>query len=107
MVKYDKVIVLDTDVLIRNDMDELFEREAPAAVRRHPQGKYLDYADIDGCHLFDGKRNQIGGINAGLMLLETSGKDFHKIEIQLITGSVQPHRSKIILLGIMLKDGIV
>ena len=42
MVKYDKVIVLDTDVLIRNDMDELFEREAPAAVRRHPQGKYLD-----------------------------------------------------------------
>ena len=50
------------------------QREAPAAVRRHPQGKYLDYADIDGCHLFDGKRNQIGGINAGLMLLETSGK---------------------------------
>ena len=32
MVKYDKVIVLDTDVLIRNDMDELFEREALAAV---------------------------------------------------------------------------
>ena len=36
------VIVLDTDVLIRNDMDELFEREAPAAVRRQHQGKYLD-----------------------------------------------------------------
>ena len=52
-----ELIVSDTDVLIRNDMDELFEREAPAAVRRHPQGKYLDYADIDGCHLFDGKRN--------------------------------------------------
>jgi hypothetical protein len=32
MVKYDKVKVLATDVLIRNDMDELFEREAPAAV---------------------------------------------------------------------------
>ena len=32
MVKYDKVIVLDTDVLIRNDMDELLEREALAAV---------------------------------------------------------------------------
>ena len=42
MVKYDKVIVLDRDVLICNDMDELFEREAPVAVRRHPQGKYLD-----------------------------------------------------------------
>jgi lipopolysaccharide biosynthesis glycosyltransferase len=32
MVKYDKLIVSDTDVLIRNDMDELFEREALAAV---------------------------------------------------------------------------
>jgi len=66
------VIVIHRDVLIRNDMDKLFETEAPAAVRRHPQGK-----------------------------------DFHKLEVQLITGSVQPHRSKIILLGIMLKDGIV
>ena len=35
MEKYDKVIVLDTDVLIRNDMDEPFERQTPAAVRRH------------------------------------------------------------------------
>jgi hypothetical protein len=33
LVKYDKVIVLDR---------ELFEREALVAVRRHPQGKYLD-----------------------------------------------------------------
>ena len=42
MIKYDKVIVLDADVLIRNDMDELFEKDAPVAVRRHPQGQYLD-----------------------------------------------------------------
>ena len=42
MVKYDKVTVLDTEVLIRNDMDELFEKDAPVAVRRHPQGQYLD-----------------------------------------------------------------
>ena len=47
MEKYDKVIVLDTDVLIRNDMDEPFERQTPAAVRRHPQRKYLDFAEID------------------------------------------------------------
>ena len=42
MEKYDKVIV-----------PEPFERQTPAAVRRHPQG-----------HSFDGQRNQIGGINA-------------------------------------------
>ena len=87
MEKYDKVIVLDTDVLIRNDMDEPFERQTPAAVRRHPQGKYLDFAEIDCRHLFDGQRNQIGGINAGLMLLETSSKDFRRMEVQLATGT--------------------
>ena len=86
MEKYDKVIVLDTDVLIRNDTDEPFERQTPAAVRRHPQGKYLDFAEIDSRHLFDGQRNQIGGINAGLMLLETSSKDFRRMEVQLATG---------------------
>ena len=64
------------------------EWQTPAAVRRHPQGKYLDYAEIDGRHLFDGQRNQIGGINAGLMLLETSSKDFRRMEVQLATGSV-------------------
>ena len=51
---------------------------------RHPQGKYLDFAEIDGRHLFDGKRNEIGGINAGLMLLETSSKDFRRMEVQKI-----------------------
>ena len=34
MEEYDKVIVLDTDVLVRHDMDELFEGQTPAAVRR-------------------------------------------------------------------------
>ena len=58
LVEYDKVVVLDTDVLIRNDMDELFGREAPAAVSG------------------DSTDSRIGS-------------------------------SKIILLGILLKDGIV
>ena len=58
MVEYDKVVVLDTDVLIRNDMHELFGREAPAAVSG------------------DSTDSRIGS-------------------------------SKIILLGIILKDGIV
>ena len=84
--KYDKVIVLDTDVLIRNDMDELFEKQTPAAVRRQPQGKYLEFAELHGRHLFDGQHNHIGGINAELMLLHTSIKDFRRMEMQLLTG---------------------
>ena len=87
------MIVLDTDVLNRSGIPwrlgdaaavgASVEWQTPAAVRRHPQGKYLDYAEIDGRHLFDGQRNQIGGINAGLMLLETSSKDFRRMEVQL------------------------
>ena len=75
-------------MLIRKDMDELFERQTPAAVRRHFQGKYLDFVEIDGRYFFDGKRNQIGGIDGGLMLLEPSIKDFHRMESQLATGLV-------------------
>ena len=92
------MIVLDTDVLNRSGIPwrlgdaaavgASVEWQTPAAVRRHPQGKYLDYAEIDGRHLFDGQRHQIGGINAGLMLLETSSKDFRRMEVQLATGSV-------------------
>ena len=82
MEKYDKVIVLDTDVLIRNDMDEPFERQTPAAVRRHPQGKYLDFAEIDcrdrlrhPAKTFAGWKCswQQGDISAGQVLLRASG----------------------------------
>lgn len=82
------VPVVFRDVFIRNDMDDLFERQTPAAVRRHPQGKYLESAEIDGRHLFDGKRNQFGGIDAGLMLLRTSTKDLCRMKLQLATESV-------------------
>ena len=75
-------------MLIRKDMDELFERQTPAAVRRHFPGKYLDFVEIDGRYFFDGKRNQIGGFDGGLMLLEPSIKDFHRMESQLATGLV-------------------
>ena len=82
MEKYDKVIILDTDVLIRNDMDEPFERQTPAAVRRHPQGKYLDFAEIDcrdrlrhPAKTFAGWKCswQQGDISAGQVLLIASG----------------------------------
>ena len=53
-------------------MDDLLERQKLAAIRRHPLGKYLDYVEIDGRHLFDVKHNQTGGIDAGVMLLKTS-----------------------------------
>ena len=69
-------------MLIRNDMDEPFERQTPAAVRRHPQGKYLDFAEIDcrdrlrhPAKTFAGWKCswQQGDISAGQVLLRASG----------------------------------
>ena len=82
---YHRVILLDTDMLVRQSADEIFLRDAPAAVRRHPMGKYLDHEGINGKSLFR-DRTQIGGINAGFVLLEPSVKDLHRMEFQLQTG---------------------
>ena len=37
--QYSRVVLLDTDMLIRHCPDEVFLRKAPSAVRRHPTGK--------------------------------------------------------------------
>ena len=54
METYKKVINLDADLLIRSAIDELSIRDAPAAVRRHPEDKYLDFAEVDGTHFSAG-----------------------------------------------------
>ena len=65
---------MDTDMLIRHCPDEVFLRKAPSAVRRHPTGKYLDHQEMHEKTLFrDG--SQIGGINAGFVLLKPSPRD--------------------------------
>ena len=65
---YGRVILLDTDMLVRQSADEISPRDAPAAVRRHPTGKCLDHEGINGKSFFR-KGTQLGGINAGFVLL--------------------------------------
>jgi len=87
LVSYHKVILLDTDLLIRHSIDDLFMRQAPAAVRRHAMGKYVDFTEIDGTDFFrDGSLQ--GGINAGVVLLEPSAKVLETMKCQLKTGAV-------------------
>ena len=76
LVEYDKVLMLDIDLVIIHCPDELFELEAPAALRRgihhHEHG-----ALIDGRRWFTGEEFdwvQSGGINAGVMLLEPNAE---------------------------------
>jgi len=80
--------LIDTDMVFLQGLDGVFEKEAPSAVRRHATGKYLDDEVIHGEDLFNRDRSQIGGINAGFVLLEPSQKDFHRMEFQLKTGVV-------------------
>ena len=54
----------------------------PAAVRRHPKGKYLDHEGINGKSFFR-SGTHIGGINTGFVLLGSSAKDLHRMEFQL------------------------
>jgi hypothetical protein len=76
LVEYDKVLMLDIDLAIIDCPDELFELQAPAALRRgihhHEHG-----ALIDGRRWFAGEEFdwvQCGGINAGVMLLEPNAE---------------------------------
>jgi len=76
LIEYDKVVLLDTDLLVRGNIDSLFERPAPAALRRHAAANFADGSKIMGEEFFDASGNQTGGINAGVMVLKPSYDDF-------------------------------
>lgn len=76
--EYDKVILMDLDLLIRGDMDELFTLPAPAAmVRGQGYIKHGDPVPID--YFYTGHRQSLG-INCGVMLVEPNEKLFRRME---------------------------
>lgn len=84
LVKFTKVVLLDTDILVRQNVDHLFSRPALSAFRRHPSANFKDRAKIPGDHFFDSRGKQVGGINAGVVVLRPSENDFQNMmsEIQ-------------------------
>lgn len=82
LIEYDKILLLDSDLLVRDNLDELFELPAPAAMARGPCNGYSHGQRIDGRRFFGGYQGlgeeaeyswgQCTGINAGVMLLEPS-----------------------------------
>lgn len=76
---FDKILVLDIDLLVRSNVDDLFELPAPAAMKRCNNGRapYRHGDAIDGAGFFRGSDDDwawgVGsGINAGVMLLQPS-----------------------------------
>jgi hypothetical protein len=83
LTKYDKVLLLDLDIVVLEDIDHLFDLRAPAALARGANDK-AHGVKVDGRKFFlgghvstSGDANQTewcwaqcGGINAGVVLLE-------------------------------------
>jgi len=98
LTEYEKVLVMDIDLVVRSNIDELFELPAPAALRRGMNEWKLRTGDpIDGRAFFGGKDSspqwswgQGTGINAGVMLLSPSS---HALEQMLEEISEPNHPS--------------
>jgi len=88
--EYAKVLMMDLDILVRGNLDELFQLRAPASLKRcsgkeQPEhgGDYMAEDFFSFSRRVD-KSNWAGGMNAGVMLLEPNKKIYERMcqEIQ-------------------------
>ena len=93
LTEFYKVLLLDADVIIRRNVDHLFDRVCPAAFRRHAGADTPDGAWLHAHSFYDVDRLRLkGGINAGVILLKTSNVEFKKIMDDL--GGAHPMHMK-------------
>jgi len=76
LVQYDKIIMMDIDMCVIKNMDELFDLEPPCAVLRH---KILKHGEKINTSYIYRKGKFVAGINAGIMLLKPSIKEYNDI----------------------------
>ena len=82
--EYEKVLLLDIDIIPLKPLDELFDLPCPAAMVRG-QGEDIHGAEVDGDRFFGAEDNQAypwgqsGGINAGLILLQPDNCVFERM----------------------------
>jgi len=69
---FDKVLMMDLDMLVRGNLDELFYLRAPAALKRCSGGEQPEHGgDFNSEDLWSKQCDSMcSGINAGVMLLE-------------------------------------
>ena len=74
LTEYDKVLMLDVDIFIIQNIDHLFELPTPSA---HYRNKKLEHGKQISTDLIRIDNNRInGGVNAGTMLLKPDKKEF-------------------------------
>ncbi|CAE8589818.1 unnamed protein product [Polarella glacialis] len=93
LVDFEKVLVMDIDLLVMSNVDDLFQLQAPAALKRSMQRGYWRYRhgdEIDGRSFFQGANpgqdmswGQGSGINAGVMLWSPDLEEFQAMQDEL------------------------
>lgn len=97
LVEYAKILMMDIDLLVRENIDDLFDLPAPAAMVRGPSVGYEHGARVDGRRFFVGRRTdryswgQASGINAGVMLLRPDAEVFQQMLAEVEDASHPGH----------------
>jgi len=80
--QYDKILLLDLDMIVAKNIDHLFRLEAPAACIKH---YYVPYGQkIPSDLICDGDK-LVGSINAGLILLKPDLSEWNDIQTDIQT----------------------
>eukprot|EP00930_Biecheleria_cincta_P099831 TRINITY_DN91445_c0_g1_i1.p1 TRINITY_DN91445_c0_g1~~TRINITY_DN91445_c0_g1_i1.p1 ORF type:complete len:742 (-),score=124.09 TRINITY_DN91445_c0_g1_i1:92-2317(-) len=85
LVQYEKILLMDIDLLVRDNIDNLFDFPAPMAMVRGPEVGYEHGELVEGKRFFAGSREdrwgwgQSSGINAGVMLLHPNEDIFQQM----------------------------
>lgn len=77
LVQYDKIILLDLDMIVAKNIDHLFQLQPPAAcVKKY----YVPYGEKIPSNMICRGDQLVGGINAGLMLLKPDIDELNDIK---------------------------
>ena len=81
LIQYDKIILLDLDMIITRNIDHLFRLQPPAACLKK---YYVPYGKLIPAKMMCGPNNSLkNSINAGLMLLKPDSKEWTDIQTDI------------------------
>ena len=81
LAQYDKILWLDTDIIVMKNIDQLFKLKPPAAVVKH---YYVAYGKKIPSKLICQDNKLTHGINAGVILLKPDEKELDLIKQDII-----------------------
>ena len=77
LCEFEKIVLLDLDLLVRKNVDHLLQRtRIPCATRRHASGDCKDQEEMLTSSFFNRQGHLVCGINAGVMIMRPSRVEF-------------------------------